>query len=186
VSDPSFALAERRSFAVPIAIAVACLAIAMLLAIHFFPVTTVAVTPLHTELLPTHTVYKSNSIVLGQDHSEDVLFVAETLHIDNKTRNPVTLDGFHITLTDPTGAQLTQEAVNHRDLPGLETTFPAIKPLEGNRLNTEAVIQPGQTIDGTLLFSLPIPQTIWDSRKDATIQLDLYHLKPVFQVIPKA
>jgi hypothetical protein len=37
-----------------------------------------------------------------------------------------------------------------------------------------------------LLFSLPIPQTIWDSRKDATIQLDLYHLKPVFQVIPKA
>jgi hypothetical protein len=186
VSEPSFALAERRSFAVPIVIAVACFAAAVLLAIHFFPVTTVAVTPLHTSLLPTHTVYKSHSIVLGQDHSEDVLFVAETLHIDNKTRNPVTLDGFHIILTDPTGAQLTEEAVNKHDLPALETTFPAIKPLEGNRLHSETVLQPGQTIDGTLLFSIPVPQPVWDTRKDASIQLDLYHLKPVFQVIPKA
>jgi len=186
VSEPSFALAERRSFAVPIVIAVACLAVAVLLAIHFFPVITVAVTPLHTGLLPTHTIYKSNSIVLGQDHTEDVLFVAETLHIDNKTRNPVTLDGFHITFTDPTGAQLTEEAVNKHDLPGLETTFPAIKPIEGNRLHSDTVLEPGQTVEGTLLFSLPIPQSMWDTRKDASIQIDLYHLKPVFQVIPKA
>ena len=186
MSEPVFAQAERRSFLVPILIALAALAGAIALAIHFFPVTTVAVAHVHTDLLPTHTVYKSDSIVLGQDHTEDVLFVATTLRIDNTTRNPITLDGFHLTFTDPTGAQLTEEAVNRHDLPNLETTFPAIKPLEGNRLQRDSVIQPGQSAQGTLIFALPIPQSLWDSRKDASVQLDLYHLKPVFQLIPKA
>lgn len=186
MSEPSFALAERRSFLVPIVIALAALAAAIALAIHFFPANQASIAHVQTQLLPTHTVYKSNSIVLGQDHSEDVLFVATTLRVDNKMRMPIYLDDYTLTFTDPTGAQLSARSINKQDLASLAVTFPAIQPLVGTRLARETVIQPGQSAQGTVLFSVPIPQSLWNSRKDATIEVDIFRQKPLLQVIPKA
>lgn len=185
MSEPVFAQAERPSLLLPLVLALAALGIAIALAVHFLPDKAVGIAHVQTQLLPTHTVYKSNSIVLGQDHSEDVLFVATTLRVDNTTRTQIDLENYNLTLTDPSGAQLSAKAINPRDLSNLEITFPAIKPLEGTPLLQDTEIAPAHSAQGTLIFSLPIPQSLWDSRKEATIQVDVYHQHPVYQVIPK-
>lgn len=186
MSEPSFALAERRSFVVPILAALAVLALAVALGIHFFPEKTPTIASVQTTLLPTHTVYKSNSIVLGEDHSEDALFVAATVRVTNTTRTTIDLENYNLTLTDPTGAQLSAKAVSPQDLKSLEVTFPAIKPLEGTPLLQDTQINPGQSAQGTLIFSLAIPQSLWDTRKDAVLAVDLFKREPITVVLPKA
>ena len=186
MSEPSFALAERRSFVVPILVALGVLILAIVLGIHLFPERTPTIGAIQTKLLPTHTVYKSNSIVLGQDQSEDALFVATTIRVTNTTRTTIDLENYNLTLTDPTGAQLSAKAVNPQDLKNLEVTFPAIKPLEGQQLVQDTQIAPGKSVEGTLLFSLGIPQDLWDTRKEAVIAVDLYKQKPISVTIPKA
>ena len=185
MSAPTFAQPERRSFALPILLAVVLLALAAGLAIHFYPATTVNITHLHTDLLPTHTVYKSESIVVGPAHTADVLFVASTLRIDNQTRIPFTLDNFSCTLTDPTGAVMTVKASTKPELANQQLSFPALKPLLTTPLLRDSAMDPGKSAQGTILFSFPFTKEQWQARKSATIQVDLYHGQSLYVDIPK-
>ncbi len=186
MSDPTFAPPERRSFLVPILLAVALLAAAAGFAIHFYPATTVDIAHLNTTLLPTHTVFKSNSIVLGPPQTSDVLFVASTIRVDNKLRIPITLDDFSCTFTDPTGAVLTVKASTNSDLAAQQTSFPAIKPLMATPLRRDLSIDPGKSASGTILLSFPFTKEQWDARKSATIQVDIYHGQHLYVDIPKS
>ena len=183
--EPTFAQPERRSYVVPILVAVVALAAAIAVATHFFPATTVNIAHVHSDLLPTHTVYKTDSIVVGHDPAVDVLYLAETLTIDNQMRRPIDLDGFTLTLTDPKDAELSLRAVSKQDLAGLEQTFPALRPMLAHPLFPETSIDPGKQVTGTVLFALPVPQQMFDTRKSAVVKVDLYHLNPIYQTIPK-
>ena len=185
MSDPTFASPERRSFLVPILLAVALLAAAAGLAIHFYPATTVDIAHLHTELLPTHTVFQSNSIVLGPAQASDVLFVASTIRVDNKLRIPITLDDFSCTFTDPSGAVMTVKASTKPELANQQLSFPALKPLAASPLLRDTTIEPGQSAQGTIILSFPFTKEQWDARKSATIQVDIYHVQHLYTDIPK-
>ena len=182
--DPTFAQPARRSLLVPILLAIGALAVAVAIAIHFFPATTVNIDHLETHTLPTHTVYKSQSIVLGPDQSQDVLFVATNLRVDNQLRVPIYLDDFTLTFTNPDGAELTAKATQKLDLPNIETSFPALRPLVPTPLLRETALDPGKAAQGTLLFSLPIPEATWNARKSAIIKVDLYHQPSLYLTIP--
>ncbi len=184
VPDPTFAQPERRSYLIPILVAIAALAVALVVATHFFPATTVNIAHVHTDVLPTHTVYKTDSTVVGQDPAENILYVAETLTIDNQLRRPIDLDDFTLTFINAQGAQLTQRAVEKADLPNLELSFPALRPLLTQPLLRETSIDPGKQATGTLLFALQVPQQMYDTRQSAVIKVDLYHLNPIYQIIP--
>lgn len=184
MSDPTFSQPERRSYLVPILVAVAALVLAIVVAVHYFPATTVNIAHVHADLLPTHTVYKSDSVI-GHDNAEEVLYLAETLTIDNQLRQPIDLDVFTLTLTNAQGAQLTSRAVSRQDLASLEQTFPALVPLLAHPLYPETSIEPGKQATGTLLFALPVPQEMYDARQSAVVKVDLYHLNAIYQTIPK-
>ena len=185
VSEPIFASPERRSLLVPILLAVALLVLAAGLAVHFYPATTVDIVHLHTEILPTHTVFRSDSIVLGPPQTSDVLFVASTIRVDNKLRIPITLDDFSCTLTDPSGAVMSVKASTNSDLAAQETSFPALKPLVTNVLRRDVSIDPGKSTEGTVLLSFPFTKEQWDARKSATIQVDIYHGQHLYVDIPR-
>jgi hypothetical protein len=184
VSEPSFAQPERRSFLVPIVLALVVLALGLLATRHFFPSGNIEIQQVRTEILPTTTSYKSDSIVVAPTETIQTLFVVSTLKIDNHLRFPVSLEDFTLTLTDNTGAQLTARALQKNDIPNSELSFPALKPLIPAPLVRETVIQPGQSAQGTVLFSLTLPASIWNERKSAAIQVDLYHQAPVTITIP--
>jgi hypothetical protein len=185
VPQPVFASAERRSFLVPILLALAALAAAVAIAIHFFPATTVDLELLHTDLLPTETSFKSQTIVVG-GNTEHTLFIVSTIKVDNQLRVPIFLDNFNLTFANPADAQLTSKAFTKDELANAELSFPALKPLlTAPLLLRDTSIDPGKSAQGAIVFSLPIPKTMWDQRKVASIMVDLYHQHPVYQDIPK-
>ena len=184
VPDLTFSQPERSSFLKPILLALAWIAVAIGLAIHYFPATTVNVAHLHTDVLPTETVFKGSTVV-GLNEKAYVLFVASTIRIDNQLRYPIYLDDFHITLTDASGTVITVSADTPKDLPDAEANYPGIKPLITTPLLRNTVIDQAKSAQGTVLFPLSIPKSIWDSRKSAVIKVDLYHQPAVYITIPK-
>lgn len=185
MSELAFVQPERRSLLVPILLALATLVAVFFIASHFFPSDAIETEHIRTDALPTHTVYKSQSIVLGPDQAQDVLFVATTLRIKNKLRAPIFLDDFTLTLTNLEGAELTAKAIQKQDLASVKLSFPALRLLAVTPLLRETSIKPGETAEGTLLFSLQVPQSTWDTRKSGTIQIDLYHQPSGSLIIPK-
>ena len=148
VPDLTFSQSERPSFLKPILLALAAIAVAIAIAIYFFPATSVNIDHVHTDVLPTETVFKGSTIV-GLTETNRVLFVASTIRVDNRLRFPIYLDDFHITLTDPSGAEMTVSADTPKDLPDVETNYPAIKPLIGTLLTRNTVIDQGKSAEGT-------------------------------------
>jgi hypothetical protein len=184
VQPPTFTQPERRSFAVPILIALALLA-ALLILVHRTTATSLTATLLHTEVLPNTTVFKADSIVVGQQETSYTLFVVSTLKIDNQRTLPISLDDVALTLTDPNGAQVTSQALRPQELANAELSFPKLKPLVTQPLLLrERPIPAHQTAEGAVVFSVAVPQSVWDTRKSATIAVTPYHLDPVTLTIP--
>ena len=184
MSDPTFAQPERRSYLVPILLALVAIGVAVVIARQYFPATTINIAHVRTDLLPTTTVYRSESTVVGVNQTQIVLFIATTLRLENQMRLPIFLDNFLLTFITPDG-QLQAKALTKDELANAQLSFPALKPLTTNPLLRDATIDPGKSAEGTVVFSLPIPKSMWDARKIATIEVDVYHQHPVYQDIPK-
>ena len=185
MSEPTFAPPERRSLLIPILIAVAILACGVLYARHLSPETPVTVEALHTSILPTTTVFHTDTIVIGPNETNSTLLVVSTIRLKNERRVPVYLDDFSLTLTDATGAQLTAKALQKDEIPNLELSFPALKPLAGTPILRETSIDPGKTAEGTVIFSLPVNEALWTKRQSAVVQVDLYHQNPITTTLAK-
>ena len=128
MSTPAFTQPERRSFLVPIVLALAAIAVAIAVAIHFFPATTVNLSHIQTDVLPTETVFKGSTIIGVRDINR-TLFVATKVRVDNQLRIPIYLDEPSLTFTQPDGSELEFHAVQKNDLTDLETNYPGLKPL---------------------------------------------------------
>ena len=180
-----FSQPERRPFLVPILLALAALALAIGIAIHFFPATTVNIEHVRTDILPTETKFKGSTVV-GVSENFKVLYVASTVKVDNQLRVPIYLDDFHLTFTMPDDSEVTVQAADKHDIPDVELNYPALKPMLTNQLQRETVIEPGKSASGTILFPLnKLDQAMWDARKSAIIKVDLYHQPAVYITIPK-
>ena len=185
MADLNFSQLERRSFLVPGLIAVAILGGIFAMIFWFNPrrVADLAVT--HTAILPTHTVFKTGSILVGaHDPAQDDLYVLATVRIDDKLRLPLFIEDITSTLTTDQG-EATTSAVQKDDLPNLYVTFPALKPLATAPLLRETKIEPGGHAEGMVLLHFPVTQAVWDQRKSATITIALYHQGPQTVTIPK-
>ncbi len=184
MSTPAFTQPERRSFLVPILLALAALAVAIAVAIHFFPATTVNISHVQTDILPTETVFKGSTVIGVHDVSR-TLYVASRVRVDNQLRIPIYLDEPSLTFTLPDGSEVTAAAVQKNDLADLETNYPGLKPLLTMPLVRNTEIEPGKSAEGTLLFPLQIPKEMWSERKSAVIKLDVYHQPSLYLTIPK-
>ncbi len=171
--------------AVPILLALAVLAVAAALATHYLRATSVHAEHIDTKLLPTHTVFQSDSIVVGPSTAEDNLFVATTIRLDNKQRNPAAIDTIDCTLTTANGGVLTLPAAQKDEIPLSEQSFPALKPLLAQPLLRESTISPGQALTGTVLIHFPITQSLWDARRSAVLTIGFYNQPSLTITIPK-
>jgi hypothetical protein len=181
---PSFAQPERRSFLVPILLALAAIAAAILLAMHFFPATTVNITHVHTDVLPTETVFKGSTII-GLTDTQRMLYVTSTVRVDNQLRVPIYLDDMHLSYTTPDNGELVVPATEKNDLPDLLTNYPGLKPLVTKPLLRNTEIEPGESAEGTIVFAIKIPKEMWEQRQSAVVKVELYHQPAVYVTIPK-
>jgi len=186
VDDLTFSQPERRNLLLPIGIAAVILVAIAALVLAFLPRRTADLAITHVATWQAHTVYKSDSIVVGQDKAEDDLYLLVTLRIDDRLKIPLFLKDFTATLTTADGQTLETGAAEKNDLEALYTTFPVLKSLSSPPLLREATIAPGQPAEGMILLQLPIKQDAWDHRKAATLTVDFYHQGPQTIAIPAA
>ncbi len=185
MSEPTFAQPERRSFLVPILLALAVLA-AGFFAVHRYllPPGIITLDQLNTAILPATTVYKTDSMVVAADEIDSTLFVASTVRLDNQLRFPITIDDISLTLTDRTGAEMTLKALRKSELANAELSFPKLTAIAGTPLQPETEIPPHQSAEGTVVFSFPLSDSVWNTRNSAVLQITPYHQPPVTVTIP--
>src|ERR1700722_14799966 len=99
VSDPKFAQPARRNLLVPVLLAFLILGIVLTLLLRFTPHRTADLTLVRTAIYPTHTVFKSDTILVANQRTEDNLYVFTTLRIDDGLHLPLFLKDFTATLT---------------------------------------------------------------------------------------
>jgi len=175
VSELKFAQPARRNLLVPVLLAFLILGIILALVLRFTPHKTADLTIIRTIVYPTHTVFKSDSIVVANQHAEDHLYVLTTLRIDDRLHLPLFLKDFTATLTTAEGEEITTSAVEKLDLENVYTSFPELRPLASEPLLRETMISPGQSAEGMVLLHFPVTKEVWDHRRTAVLNIDLYH-----------
>ena len=175
MSDLTFAQPARRNLLAPVLVAFVLLGIAIALVLRFTPHKTADLTITGTSIYPAHTVFKSDSMLVGSEHAQDDLYVLATLRIQDRLKLPLFLKDFTATLVTAEGEEFNTSATEKQDIPALFVTFPAIEKLASAPLLRETLISPGQSAEGMVLLHFPITQTVWDHRRSALLTVDLYH-----------
>jgi len=175
VSDLKFAQPARRNLLAPVLLAFLILGIVLALLLRFTPHRTADLAITRTTIYPTHTVFKSDSIVVANQRAEDALYVLTTLRIDDRLHLPLFLKDFTATLTTAEGEEITTSAVEKLDLDNVYTSFPGLKPLASEPLLRDTMISPGQSAEGMILLHFPVTKEVWDHRRTAVLNVDLYH-----------
>jgi hypothetical protein len=184
VADPNFSQSDRSNLALPIGIAVVLLAAAAFLIFRLTPRTTADLRITHLAAWQSHTVFKSDTILVGRDKAQDDLYVLVTLHMEDRLRLPLFLKDFTAAVITADGETLATSAAEKTDLQPLYTTFPPLKALATPPLLRDTQIDPGQSADGMILLHFPITQDDWNKRKSATLTVDLYHQASQTVAIP--
>jgi hypothetical protein len=175
---------ERPSFVVPGIIVGVIVVIVAALAYFLVPRSDADVSIVRTAVVPTHTVYAPNSIVVGQAQTEDELYVLATVHIDDKAKVPLFIKDLTGTLATGQGDPTTTSAVEANELANLYLTFPAVKLQATAPLLRESSIQPGQSAEGMVLLHFPVDLNTWNNRKSAVVTIAFYHQDPINVTIP--
>ena len=175
MSDLKFAQPVRRNLLVPVLLAFLILGIILALVLRFTPHKTADLAIKRTLVFPTHTVFKSETIVVANQHAEDDLYVLTTLRIDDRLHLPLFLKDFTATLTSADGEQITTSAIEKQDLDTVYTSFPDVKALATEPLLRDTMISPGQSAEGMILLHFPVTKDVWDKRRNAVLNVDLYH-----------
>src|SRR6516164_7534746 len=71
VSEPKFAQPARRNLLAPVLVAFVIMGIAIALVVRYTPHAVADLTILRTAVYPTHVVYKSDTLVVGRDQTQD-------------------------------------------------------------------------------------------------------------------
>lgn len=175
MSDLKFEQHAHRNLLAPVLIAFLLLGIIIALVIRHTPAQAVDLTITHTAVYPTHTVFKSDTHVVGSDKAEDNLYVLANLRVDDPLHLPLFLKDFTATLTTADDQKITTSAAEEKDLPNIYTSFPGLKPLASAPLRRETLISPGSSVEGMVLLQFPITLDVWNHRKSAILNVNLYH-----------
>ncbi len=186
VSDIRFAQPARHNLLAPVLIAFVVLGIVLALVLRYTPHRTADLTITKTAVYPAHTVFTSDSILVEKERAQDDLYVLVTLRIDDRLNLPLFLKDFTATLTTADGEELHSSATEQQDFDPLYVTFPALKKLSSVPLLRETLVAPGKSAEGMVLLHFPVTAEVWDHRKSAVLNVDLYHQGPITIVIPNA
>lgn len=186
MSELNFLQSDRRSFTGPLIIAIAVLGTGLAAIYLYLPRRAADLTITHTAILPTHTVFKTESKLVGhQQESQDDLYILATVRIDDRLHVPLFLSDVAATLTTADDSVVTTSAIQKSDLDNLYITFPALKPLASAPLLRESTIQPGEHAEGMALLHFPVTEADWNNRKSAIVTVGFYHQGQFTVTIPK-
>ncbi|MBS1801564.1 MAG: hypothetical protein JSS95_17270 [Acidobacteria bacterium] len=185
MDEPKFSQPARRNLLAPVLIAFLLLGIAIALLLRFTPHTIAEIKVVHVAVYPAHTVFKSDTIVVGRDRSQDDLYALITVNMSDRLNLPIFIKDFTGTLISADGTAIPGTAAQKEDLENLYVTFPALRSLSSTPLLRETLISPGGTADGMVLLHFPVSADTWNHRRSAALNIDLYHQGMLSAAIPQ-
>lgn len=150
--------------------------------------TVTAVTPwvAHVENKPLEMKGKGGHIVGIPSAMESDLYLAVSVRLTNHLRVPMFIKDETFTVTSPDQTVAPADALQKADLDTTLLAFPALQSLIGKPLLRDTKVDPGQTVEGTLL--VPYPQAtedFWTKRAFASATLTFFHQPDLTAPAPK-
>jgi hypothetical protein len=121
----------------------------------------------------------------GQDQVINQMMVLAHVRLHNPNEAPIRLQDDWAVVTLPDGETRRSLAANTSDFEKVFVAYPQLSPLRMEPLRRDTVVQPGQTVDGLLIFSYPLSKEQWDSRKSMQVTLALDNAKDVTLIAPQ-
>jgi hypothetical protein len=107
------------------------------------------------------------------------------VRLHNPNQAPIRIEDDWAIVTLPNGETRRSLAANSSDFDKVFVAYPQLAPLRMEPLRRDTLIQPGQTVDGLVIFSYPLSREQWDSRKSMQLTLELDNAKDVTLTAPQ-
>lgn len=101
----------------------------------------------------------------GQAEGYDQLIVFAQIHVHNLSKVPLKILELQGSVTMQDTTESTSLAASQNDANRLFSAYPKLAPLRMDPLLRDTVIQPGQTVEGMLVFNYSMNKAQWEQRK---------------------
>ena len=133
--------------------------------VHAGQVVSMTVYPIHKELSTGSAV----GGVAGGANVYDEVIVLANVKIKSTTKAPLFLHDMWGDLTLHDGTTQRDLAADDTDYGRVFVAYPKLIPEERNPVMRNVTLQPGQEIDGQMIFDFPVSQQQWDARQSFTV-----------------
>ena len=120
----------------------------------------------------------------GQDEIINQLLVFAHVRLHNPNTAPITLEDDWAVVTLPNGETRRSLGASGPDFEKVFQAYPQLAPLRMEPLRRDIQIQPGQSVDGLVVFNYPLSREQWDSRKSMQVTVSFNGAKDVTLTAP--
>ncbi|HEX3473102.1 MAG TPA: hypothetical protein VHT28_18125 [Silvibacterium sp.] len=152
--------------------------------VHAGEVLSVDTYPIHRDLSTGPNRGSTTEGIAGQADTYDELLVLTNVRIKNQTDIPLFLHDMWAVADLPDGDQRSL-AATQTDFAKVFVAYPDLKLLRKDPLPRDITLQPGQQVEGMMIFNYPISKAQWDSRSGLDITMTFQHQKPLLLHVDK-
>lgn len=141
-----------------------------------------------TTMLPLHLKYGHVGEVVGEDQTEDLMYVVAVLRVKDRTDAPLFVKDIAGSFVTADGATVEGHRVPVRDYERLYSVVPQLKPIAeaaGKPLQPEQTVAKGETAEGYVVLQFSAPASAWEKRSGASARVDFYHQDSVTVALAK-
>jgi hypothetical protein len=131
------------------------------------------VTPIHTEMQ----VGAGGQGVQGGSDTYDQLLILAQVEVHNQTNIPLFLHDMWSNLTTNNGDEQRSLAANKTDFQSVFIAYPQTASFKQEPLLRDTTLQPGQTVQGLVIFHYPMTKDQWDARHNFEAVVSFAHQK---------
>lgn len=124
--------------------------------------------------------------ISGTPDVYDEVIVLASVKIKSTTKLPLFLNGMWGDLTLQDGKTQRDLAASPSGFPRVFIAYPALKPDEGQPVPSGITLNPGQELDGQLIFHYPVSEQDWNARQSFAVTIDFLHQQPLVMQVPNA
>ena len=120
----------------------------------------------------------------GQDEIINQLLVFAHVRLNNPNNAPITVVDDWAVVTMPDGTTQRSIGASGVDFDKVFQAYPQLAPLRMDPLRRDAQIQPGQSLDGLVVFSYPLSREEWEKRKSMQVTITFNGAKDITLYAP--
>jgi hypothetical protein len=121
----------------------------------------------------------------GQAEVFDEVLLLARVKLHNQSKLPLFLHDMYASLSLPDELERRSLAVNKTDFNRAFVAYPQLQPLKGEPLVRDITIEPGQTVEGMMLFPYPITGDEYNKKTSLDLNVIFLHQKTLTMPAPK-